>query len=107
MTSSVSFRITRTAEDLAQTITALTTRLVQLEQRQQALELQLRQQLQLLTKVGAEESAKLDGIESLLQETRALLQLSEASGDDCGSEEDPSDLQQQQGSWSADEIQAA
>ena len=88
MTSSVSFRITRTAEDLAQTITALTTRLVQLEQRQQALELQLRQQLQLLTKVGAEESAKLDGIESLLQETRALLQLSEASGDDCSSEDE-------------------
>lgn len=107
MTSSVSFRITRTAEDLAQTITALTTRLVQLEQRQQALELQLRQQLQLLTKVGAEESAKLDGIESLLQETRALLQLSEVSGDDCSSEEHPSDLQQQPGSWSADEIQAA
>ena len=88
MTSSVSFRITRTAEDLAQTITALTARLVQLEQRQQALELQLRQQLQLLTKVGAEESAKLDGIDSLLQETRVLLQLAEASGDECSSEEE-------------------
>ena len=37
MSSSVSFRITRTAEDLAQTITALTQRLVKLEQRQEAL----------------------------------------------------------------------
>ena len=46
MTSSVSFRITRTAEDLAQTITALSQRLVKLEQRQEALELQLRQQQQ-------------------------------------------------------------
>ena len=107
MTSSVSFRITRTAEDLAQTITALTARLVQLEQRQQALELQLRQQLQLLTQVGAEESAKLDGIDSLLQETRALLQLSEAGDVDCSSEEHSSELLPQQGSWSAEEIQAA
>ena len=107
MTSSVSFRITRTAEDLAQTITALTARLVQLEQRQQALELQLHQQLQLLTKVGAEESAKLDGIDSLLQETRALLQLSEAGDVDCSSEEHSSELLPQQGSWSAEEIQAA
>ena len=37
MTSSVSFRITRTAEDLAQTITALSQRLVKLEQRQERL----------------------------------------------------------------------
>ena len=44
MTSSVSFRITRTAEDLAQTITALSQRLVKIEQRQEVMELQLRQQ---------------------------------------------------------------
>ena len=80
---------------------------MQLEQRQQALELQLSQQLQLLSKVSPEESAKLDGIESLLHETRALLQLSEASGDDCDSEKHPFEHQQQQGSWSTEEIQAA
>ena len=74
MTSSVSFRITRTAEDLAQTITALTQRLVKLEQRQEALELQVRQQLQSVQDVPDEELATLDGIEQLLQETRQLLQ---------------------------------
>ena len=73
MSSSVSFRITRTAEDLAQTITALTQRLVKLEQRQEALELQLRQQLQSVHDVPDEELATLDGIEQLLQETRQLL----------------------------------
>ena len=78
MSSSVSFRITRTAEDLAQTITALTQRLVKLEQRQEALELQLRQQLQSVHDVPDEELATLDGIEQLLQETRQLLQATEA-----------------------------
>ena len=74
MTSSVSFRITRTAEDLAQTITALTQRLVKLEQRQEALELQVRQQLQTVHDVPDDELATLNGIEQLLQETRQLLQ---------------------------------
>ena len=74
MTSSVSFRITRTAEDLAQTITAITQRLVKLEQRQEALELQVRQQFQSVHEVPDEELATLDGIEQLLQETRQLLQ---------------------------------
>ena len=78
MSSSVSFRITRTAEDLAQTITALTQRLVKLEQRQEALELQLRQQLQSVHDVPDEELATLDGIEQLLEETRQLLQVTEA-----------------------------
>ena len=78
MSSSVSFRITRTAEDLAQTITALTQRLVKLEQRQEALELQLRQQLQSVHEVPDEELATLDGIEQLLQETRQLLQATQA-----------------------------
>ena len=78
MSSSVSFRITRTAEDLAQTITAITQRLVKLEQRQEALELQLRQQLQSVHDVPDEELATLDGIEQLLQETRHLLQATEA-----------------------------
>ena len=74
MTSSVSFRITRTAEDLAQTITALTQRLVKLEQRQEALELQVRQQLQTVHDVPDDELATLNGIEQLLEETRQLLQ---------------------------------
>ena len=74
MSSSVSFRITRTAEDLAQTITALTQRLVKLEQRQEALELHVRQQLQSVHDVPDDELATLDGIQQLLQDTRQLLQ---------------------------------
>ena len=70
----MSFRITRTAEDLAQTITALTQRLVKLEQRQEALELQVRQQLQSVHDLPDEELATLEGIEQLLLETRQLLQ---------------------------------
>ena len=76
MTSSVSFRITRTAEDLAQTITALSQRLVKIEQRQEVMELQLRQQLKDGNNVPDEELATLDGIETLLRETRELLELS-------------------------------
>ena len=82
MTSSVSFRITRTAEDLAQTITTLSQRLVKLEQRQEALELQVRQQLQSVQQVPDEERATLDGIEQLLQETRQLLELTDTQADD-------------------------
>ena len=74
MTSSVSFRITRTAEDLAQTITALSQRLVKIEQRQEVMELQLRQQLKDGNNVPDEELATLDGIETLLRETSELLQ---------------------------------
>ena len=73
MTSSVSFRITRTAEDLAQTMTALSQRLVKIEQRQEVMELQLRQQLKDVNNVPDEELATLDGIETLLRETRELL----------------------------------
>jgi len=82
MSSSVSFRITRTAEDLVQTITTLSQRLVKLEQRQEALELQVRQQLQSAQKVSDEEQATLDGIEQLLQETRQLLELTDTQADD-------------------------
>ena len=82
MSSSVSFRITRTAEDLAQTITTLSQRLVKLEQRQEALELQVRQQLQSAQQVPDEERATLDGIEQLLQETRQLLELTDIEADD-------------------------
>ena len=78
----MSFRITRTAEDLAQTITTLSQRLVKLEQRQEALELQVRQQLQSVQQVPDEERATLDGIELLLQETRQLLELTDTQADD-------------------------
>ena len=80
----MSFRITRTAEDLAQTITTLSQRLVKLEQRQEALELQVRQQLHSVQQVPDEERATLDGIELLLQETRQLLELTDTQADDNG-----------------------
>ena len=70
MSSSCSFRITRTAEDLAQTITALSQRLVKLEQRQEVLELQLGSNHQ---EPPAEEIAMLDGVEQLLRECQELL----------------------------------
>ncbi|MCB4421523.1 chemotaxis protein [Synechococcus sp. HB1133] len=102
MTSSVSFRITRTAEDLAQTITALSQRLVKLEQRQEALELQLRQQQQDLNAVPDEEISTLEGVEALLRETRELLDstapvaedsmLEESSQNDSWGHEDGQDM---------------
>ena len=73
MSSSVSFRITRTAEDLAQTMTALSQRLLTLEQRVEAMELQLRQQRQDGQTVPEEERLMLDGIERMLRETRDVL----------------------------------
>ena len=83
MTSSVSFRITRTAEDLAQTITALSQRLVKIEQRQEVMELQLRQQLKDANNVPDDELATLDGIETLLRETRELLESTDLNGFDA------------------------
>ena len=83
MTSSVSFRITRTAEDLAQTITALSQRLVKIEQRQEAMELQLRQQLKDANNVPDEELTTLDGIETLLRETRELLESTDLNASDA------------------------
>ena len=44
MSQSVSFRITRTAEDVAQMLNALSQRLVKLEQRLETLELEMRHQ---------------------------------------------------------------
>jgi thioesterase domain-containing protein len=79
----VSFRITRTAEDLAQTITALSQRLVKIEQRQEVMELQLRQQLKDVNNVPDEELATLDGIETLLRETRELLESTDLNGCDA------------------------
>ncbi len=68
--SSCSFRITRTAEDLAQTLNALSQRLVRLEQRQEALELYFSQ---IQKDPPAEEIAMLDGVDELLKECQLLL----------------------------------
>ena len=77
MTQSVSFRITRTAEDVAQTLNALSLRLVKLEQRLESLELQLLQQQQAGT-MAADELERLDGVDLILQECQDLLRESEA-----------------------------
>lgn len=70
MSSPCSFRITRTAEDLAQTITALSQRLVKLEQRFEAIELKLNQSFQ---EPPLEELQMLDGVDRLLRECNELL----------------------------------
>ena len=70
MASNCSFRITRTTEDLAQTITALSQRLVKLEQRFEAMELQLNQTQ---SEIPVKEIEMLDGIDQQLKECKALL----------------------------------
>jgi uncharacterized membrane protein YccC len=67
---SVSFRISRNAEDLATTIHALSQRMVKLEQRLAAIE----QQLTLTQQEDPEELASLDNVERLLQDCRDLLE---------------------------------
>jgi hypothetical protein len=71
---SVSFRITRSTEDLAQTIHALSHRLVRLEQRFAALELSV-QGLEVQPTVSDEERTSLSHVERLLQDCRSLLAL--------------------------------
>ncbi len=76
MSESVSFRISRTAEDLAQTVAALSRRLVSLEQRLGALELQgssLQAQLRVAPEVDPAELACLDSVDQLLADCRSLL----------------------------------
>jgi hypothetical protein len=68
---SVSFRITRNAEDLAETIHALSHRLVKLEQRLAALELQLERR----SAHDPEEITSLNNVERLLTDCRTLLEL--------------------------------
>jgi len=76
MTQSVSFRITRTAEDVAQTLNALSQRLVKLEQRLESVDLQLRQQ-QEAQDMPVAEMERLDGVDQILQDCRELLLQSE------------------------------
>ena len=79
MTSSCSFRITRTAEDLAQTISAISQRLVSLEQRIDALELKSSQDKEVQSD---EEMVMLDGVDQLLQECKGLLSSSSSNEND-------------------------
>lgn len=69
--ASVSFRISRNAEDLAETIHALSQRLVNLEQRLAAMELQASNQ----ARPEPEELASLDNVERLLRDCRHLLDI--------------------------------
>ena len=77
MTQSVSFRITRTAEDVAQMLNALSQRLVKLEQRLESLELQVRQQRCEAETMPAEERQRLDAVDQLLLDCQELLNSSE------------------------------
>ena len=70
MSSSCSFRITRTTEDLANTLSLLSKRLVTLEQRQEAIESKL---IDAQEEMSEEEIKILDGIDQLLSECQELL----------------------------------
>lgn len=70
MTNSCSFRITRTTEDLAQTVAAISQRLVKLEQRIDSLELHSTDSKDVQSD---EEIVMLDGVDQLLQECKGLL----------------------------------
>ncbi len=69
---SVSFRITRTAEDLAQTVAALSHRLVHLEQRLGLLEMALEDDQQ----PQSDQLQALSNVEVLLRDCRQLLETS-------------------------------
>jgi hypothetical protein len=76
VSESVSFRISRTAEDLAQTVAALSKRLVSLEQRLGALEVQgasLQAHVRTVPEVDPAELACLDSVDQLLADCRSLL----------------------------------
>ncbi|MFM7314029.1 MAG: hypothetical protein ACKO0M_12830 [Cyanobium sp.] len=75
---SVSFRITRTTEDLAQTVAALSQRLVRLEQRLEAMALQIDQVGQ-TDEPDPEEVRRLDQVAVLLADCRHLLEDSDRS----------------------------
>ncbi len=82
MSESVSFRISRTAEDLAQTVAALSKRLVSLEQRLRALEVQgasLQAHIRTAPEVDPAELACLDSVDQLLADCRNLLADTELS----------------------------
>lgn len=72
---SVSFRISRNTEDLAETIHALSQRLVRLEQRLAAMDLQIARR----DESDPDELASLDNVERLLRDCRDLLDGAEGS----------------------------
>lgn len=72
MTSSISFRISRNTEDLAETIHALSQRLLTLEQRLSRVEAQLNRDQEA---PDAAELERLERVELLLQDCRDLLDL--------------------------------
>ncbi len=71
---SVSFRITRTTEDLAQTVAALSQRLLKLEQRLGAMQLQL-DHSGTQPEADPEDLLRLDKVSALLADCRSLLEL--------------------------------
>ena len=77
MTQSVSFRITRTAEDVAQTLNALSQRLIKLENRLESLELQLERNSSEANAMPTDEIERLDGVDRLLTDCKELLLSSE------------------------------
>ncbi|MFM2122217.1 MAG: hypothetical protein RLZZ589_654 [Cyanobacteriota bacterium] len=70
---SVSFRITRTTEDLAQTVAALSQRLLKLEQRLGAMQLQL-DQAGVQPEADPDDLLRLDKVSALLADCRSLLE---------------------------------
>jgi uncharacterized membrane protein YccC len=76
---SVSFRITRNTEDLAQTTHALSQRVVKLEQRLQALETQLAQWSDKANDQQPEQLDSLENVERLLHDCRCLLGIEDAT----------------------------
>ena len=100
MTQSVSFRITRTAEDVAQMLNTLSQRLVKLEQRLESLELQMRQQRSQAETMPEEERERLDVVDQLLLDCQELLNSSdfrtEEASDSVGVLSQPSNLESDQ-----------
>ena len=82
MSQSVSFRITRTAEDVAQMLNALSQRLVKLEQRLETLELEMRHQRSQSESMPADELQRLDDVDQLLLDCQELLSSSEPESSD-------------------------
>jgi hypothetical protein len=82
---SVSFRITRTAEDLAQTVAALSHRLVHLEQRLGLLEMALEDDQQ----PQSDQLQTLSNVEVLLRDCRQLLETSAPMSAPAALEPDP------------------
>ncbi len=85
---SVSFRITRSTEDLAQTVAALSQRLVKLEQRFAAVELQL-DRLARDPEPDPDELRRLDDVATLLADCRSLLEEDMSAADDQQDDQPP------------------